>query len=81
MQRFGHVVVLARRHVVRTPDDDRDAASHTVVELGHLEAYVAAPDHGEALGKLGLLQPVARLYKVDSVEAFYGRQKRPRTGV
>ena len=81
VQGFGHVLVLAGGHVVRAPDDDRDAAPHPVVELGHLEPYVAAPDHREALRKLRLLQPVPRVYEVDRVETFDGRKKCPRAGV
>src|SRR5215213_2685687 len=72
---LGDVVVLAGGHVVGASDDHRDAATQAVVELGHLQPYVAAPDHREALRKFRLRQPVPRLDVIDLVQTFYGREK------
>ena len=67
--------------MVGASDDHRDPAPHAVVELGHLQPYVAAPDHSEALRKLRFLQPVRRLDVIYLVQALYGREKRARTRI
>jgi hypothetical protein len=75
------VVVLAGGDVVRGADDNRHVAAHAAVELGHLEAYVAAADDSQVTGKFLPVEPIARLDVVHPLQTLYRGDERARAGV
>src|SRR5690349_13022105 len=64
----GNIGVLVRGDSRRSLPN-RDLAAHTPIELSHLQADVAAADHGQAFGELRTMEPVAGVEELDFVEA------------
>ena len=81
LESLRHLLVFAGCHAAGAAGDDGYAAAHAAVELAHLQPDNAAPDYGDVLREIRVLQPVAGVYVVHLVQAVYRGDQGARPGI